>query len=211
MTDAVEPTRVVVFTTGGTIASVDDPAKGGVVPSGSAASLVEGLAIPGIAVEAVELARVSSMAITPSQVLDWSRRVAEVLEREDVRGAVLTTGTNAMEEVAFLLDLLHVQEKPLVVTGAMRPASAPAPDGPGNLRDAVLVAVTAECRGLGVLVTLNGTVHAAGHVRKASGQRLDAFVSPTSGPVARLDRRAAGDEVRLLTPHLGWRRFGQMR
>lgn len=198
MTASASPVRVVVFTTGGTIASERDAGRGGLVPARGAHEVVAGVAVPGVVLQTVELARTSSMAIRPATVLCWARQLAQVLARDDVAGAVLTTGTNAMEEVGFLLDLVHDSDKPLVVTGAMRPASHPAADGPGNLRDAILVASAPVARGRGVLVGMNGQVHAARHVRKASGQRLDAFVSPTLGPIGRIERSVSEDVVRLV-------------
>lgn len=189
---------VAVFTTGGTIASEHQPDRGGIAPSQGGPAVTAGLRLEHGAIEVVELACISSMAITPTMVLHWARHIDLTLDRPEVSGAILTTGTNGMEEVAFLLDILITNEKALVVTGAMRAASDPAPDGPGNLRDALLVASDPNCRGLGTLVTMNGEIHAARHVRKASGQKLDAFISPTLGPIGRIDRPADGDRVRVL-------------
>ena len=99
-------------------------------------------------------------------------------------GVVLTHGTDTLEETAFLLDRFWDREAPLVVTGAMRPASAPGADGPANLRDAVRAATAPSARGLGVLVVFDAHAHLADRVVKASSRGVSAFASEPSGPLA---------------------------
>ncbi|MCX7225545.1 MAG: asparaginase, partial [Burkholderiales bacterium] len=109
--------------------------------------------------------------------------------QEDVRGIVITHGTDTLEETAyFLLSVLPIAalaRKPVVLTCAMRPATALAPDGPQNLLDAVAVAnASGAC---GVLVVCAGVLHCALDVQKVHPYRLDAFGSGDSGPLGYLE------------------------
>jgi L-asparaginase len=117
-------------------------------------------------------------------------------EAAEGRGVVVAHGTDTLEEVAFLCDLVHGAEAPVVFTGAMRPASAPGADGPANLLDAIAAARAQEAADLGVVVVLAGEVHAARAVLKADSTAPGAFGSPGLGPLGRvvegrlrLDRR----------------------
>src|SRR5690606_35906081 len=109
------------------------------------------------------------------------------LETAGYDGAVITHGTNTLEETAFFLDLVLASDMPVVLTGAMRPANALSSDGQLNLVNAIRVAASPESRGRGVLVALNDTVHAARFVTKGSTFRVDAFRSPDVGPLGYAD------------------------
>ncbi|MDN5820222.1 MAG: asparaginase domain-containing protein, partial [Brachybacterium sp.] len=102
--------------------------------------------------------------------------------------------TDTLEETAFLLERYWDRDAPLVVTGAMRPASDLGADGPANLRDAMRTATAPSARGLGVLVVFDGHAHLADPVTKASSRSLSAFVSDPSGPLAIIEQ----DDLRLL-------------
>src|SRR3954464_9043400 len=123
-------------------------------------------------------------------------------------GVVVTHGTDTIEEVAYLCDLLYDGEAPIVFTGAIRPASSPGADGPANLTDAARAATSPECAGVGVLVCFAGELHAARAVRKDDSTSPRSFGSPQGGPIgwvgdesvrvaARPERRGALD-VRAL-------------
>jgi L-asparaginase len=96
---------------------------------------------------------------------------------------VVTHGTDTLEEAALLCDLLYSGKRPLVFTGAMRPAQTLGSDGEANLADALAVARCEAAAGLGVVVVLGGEIHAAQYVRKASSVALNAFESPIAGPI----------------------------
>jgi L-asparaginase len=115
-----------------------------------------------------------------------AQRLCVWLADESVQGIVVTHGTDTLEEAAFFLscvvpaDLLR--NKPVVLTCAMRPASAFTPDGPQNLLDACAVALDVASRG--VVVVCAGKVHSALQVQKVHPYRLDAFDSGEAGPLA---------------------------
>jgi L-asparaginase len=100
---------------------------------------------------------------------------------------VITHGTNTLEETAWLLQLLIDDPRPVVLVGAMRPATALSADGPLNLLQAVQVALSSDARGHGVLVVMDGQIHGAQRVTKLATQGVGAFASPDSGPLGWVD------------------------
>jgi L-asparaginase len=187
---------VTVLAAGGTIAMAG-PAAGGAAPEHGADALVA--AVPQLA-GAADL-RARTVDTRPSVQLDAAAALAiaraAAAEADGGRGVVVTHGTDALEEVALLCDLLYAGDAPIVFTGAMRPASAPGADGPANLLDAVAVAAAPDAAGLGVLVAFAGRVHAARAVRKIDSTAPDAFASPRLGPVGRVEEGRARISRRL--------------
>ena len=178
---------------GGTIVMSQDAAGGNARPDDSAGERLLAAVETGVAIQAHPLANVSSSDVRPhhlAAVLAAARTTVD----EGADGVVLTHGTDTLEETAFLLERYWDREAPLVVTGAMRPASDLGADGPANLRDAVRTATAPSARGLGVLVVLDGHAHLADQVTKASSRSVSAFASVPSGPLAIVER----DDLRLL-------------
>lgn len=170
---------------GGTIAMRSTGS--GASPAESAHSLVA--AVPGLA----QVAQVDARTLlnVPSASLEIPTLLALVPELEracadGAAGVVLTLGTDTMEEVAYLFDLLWRRPEPLVLTGAMRPADAPSADGPANLLAAATVAVSREATDRGCLVVMNDEVHSARWVRKTHTSSTAAFTSPVTGPTGRV-------------------------
>jgi L-asparaginase len=175
--------EVTVLAAGGTIAMAG---TGGAVPQLDAHALVAAIpeltGLPGLS--ARTLGTWPGVHVTQADALEIAR--VAVAEAATGRGVVVTHGTDTLEETAVLIDLLHGGDAPIVVTGAIRPASAAGADGPANLLDAVRAAGAAETAGLGVLVAFAGELHAARRVRKSDSVSPRAFSSPGAGPAGRV-------------------------
>ena len=175
--------EVHVIATGGTIAST---------PDGSLSGDALIAALPGLdtlaRVSVEQFANVGSSQITPDHWLGLSRRIAEVFHaRPALAGVVVTHGTDTMEETAYFLHLTLDDARPVVVTGAMRPARAIGADGPANLVAAIRAAVDPAARGRPGLVLMEDELHAAHTVTKTNTTRVDAFVSTSGGPLGVVD------------------------
>lgn len=183
-----------LLATGGTIASRHE--AGGHRPTASGADVLATAAVPpDCRVDVEDVTAVGSFAWQWSDLLALARRVEAALA-DGVDGVVVTHGTDAMEEVAFLISLLHDDSRPVVFTGAQRPFDHPAADGPANLADALLVASSPTARDRGVLLAFDGQVHPARGTTKVDTLSTRGFDSPGRGPVLRV----AGDRVLPLSP-----------
>jgi L-asparaginase len=107
--------------------------------------------------------------------------VDKLLADPEVSGAVITHGTDTLEETAWFLDLTVKSQKPVVCIGAMRGASEPDFDGPRNLENAVRIALSKEAVGKGTLLALNNQINSAREVRKTNTAQVETFNSGESG------------------------------
>lgn len=172
--------RIVVISTGGTIASRWQGS--GFAADAHGQEVMATAAVPAdVTIEVVDLFSVNSPRLTTAHQLTLLRTVHEVLADPDVDGIVVTHGTDTLEESAFLVDLHHDDPRPVVFTGAQLPLDAADGDGPGNLHDALLTASTT--RGLGVLVAFDGKVHAARGTVKTQTLAADAFADPSGARI----------------------------
>lgn len=176
----------VILGTGGTIAgraSRPGDNVGYVAGQVSVGDLLAGLpALHGVSLEVEQVAQVDSKDMHFGLWKGLLQRLSHHLARDEVRGVVVTHGTDTLEETAFFVHTVLRPVKPVVFTCAMRPATALVPDGPQNLLDAVMVAGHHEVGG--VVVACAGLVHAAEHVAKVHSYRVDAFDSGDAGPLA---------------------------
>ena len=177
--------KVVIITTGGTIAMKYDEVSNGLVPAISGDDLIQ--AVPAlkdvVAVEILEYSNVPSGHITPDMMFELASLVDKTAMSEDVAGIVITHGTDTQEETIYLLDLVCKTEKPICITGAMRGASETGPDGPANILAAVRTAACAEAAGRGALLIFNDEIHAAAEVTKTQTTSCSTFKSPGWGPL----------------------------
>ena len=175
--------RVRFIATGGTIAT-----RGGTrMTAEEVLQLVPGLhrhARP----EPEQFANVASTALTLDQWVQLARRINDVFTDDPgLTGAVVTSGTDSLEELAYFLHLTVRTPKPVVLVGAMRNAGALGYEGPANLLDAFRVAASAESRSKGVLVVLNDEINSAREVTKTDALRVQTFQSRQYGVLGVVD------------------------
>ena len=184
----IDLARILLLATGGTIAGQADD---GATLNSYTAGVLGGEDLLAAVPQLQELAAISVEQIANVDSADllfdhWRLlvgRIREAFQAEpDLTGVVISHGTNTLEETAWLLQLLIDDPRPVVLVGAMRPATALSADGPLNLFQAVQVAVSPEARGHGALVVMDGQIQAARQVTKVATQGVGAFASPGSGP-----------------------------
>lgn len=179
--------NVYILATGGTIAGVGTSSTATSYSAGQVT--IEALldAVPQIQeiaqVRREQVVNIGSQDMSDEVWLQLAVRVNELLQNPDIDGIVITHGTDTMEETAFFLDLTVDSPKPVVLTGAMHPSTSLSADGPLNLYNAVVVAASPDSRDRGVLVAMNGEVHAAARVAKMHTTAVQSFASPGFGPV----------------------------
>ncbi len=175
--------RVVILGTGGTIAGTAASRTDHVGYTAGQRGVAELLgALPADAAIGVESEQISQLDSKDMDHATWQRlaqRAGHHLARPDVAGLVVTHGTDTLEETAWFLHRVLAPDKPLVLTAAMRPATALSPDGPQNLSDALALARQRDARG--VLVLFGGQVFSALGLRKLQPYRVDAFGSADGG------------------------------
>lgn len=201
--------KVVVLGMGGTIAGRSDIAGDNVgytagevgVSDLLAAIPLLSLVLDDARLVSEQVAQINSKDLEDAHWLALARRVDHHLAQPDVVAVVITHGTDTLEETAYFLSRVLPREliaaKPVVLTCAMRPATALSPDGPQNVLDAMAVALhPGAC---GVMAVCAGAIHGADYLQKIHPYRLDSFDSGDAGPLGYVEEGV----VRLAT---GWPR-----
>jgi L-asparaginase len=174
---------VKIVATGGTIANT---------PSGRLHAGEVAEAIPALKkvarLEVEEVMRVGSSAITVENWLTLARRINEILAKEtEVRGVVVTHGSNTVEETGYFLSLTVKSDKPVVLTAAQRQFTTLSSDSPKNFLQAVRVAASEEARGKGALIVANDLINAARDVSKNITYRVETYSSRDIGALGFVD------------------------
>lgn len=176
--------KILLISTGGTISSKFDPAKG-YSPALSGADILS--ACPQITeiadIEVIQPCNVLSFALTPAKIMEITAVAKQKLTEEEFLGAVVTQGTATLEETSFLADLLWDLDAPLIFTGSMLNSSERDWDGPRNVLNSVITAASPAARRKGVMVCLGGEIHAARDVSKIHKTSLSPLISFNTGPL----------------------------
>lgn len=176
---------VIILGTGGTIAGAADSGTESGYSAGRLGidAMIE--AVPGIRslarITGEQIANVGSQDMSFDIMIRLANRINALFHAGAADGVVVTHGTDTMEETAYFLNLTVKTEHPVVMTGAMRPATAVSADGPLNLYNAVSVAADPDAAGRGVLVVMNDRIHGAHSLTKSNTTSVEAFISPITG------------------------------
>jgi len=200
-TAAANLPRILVLATGGTIAGQADPRATGAYKSGQITGEQLVQSVPGLdklaKLNAEQISSIGSQDMNDKVWFALARRIQQAFDKDEADGVIVTHGTDTLEETAFFLDNVVKGDKPVVIVGSMRPATAVSADGPGNLYEAVQVASDPRSRGRGVMAVLNDKIEAARSVTKTNTTSIETFVSPNGGPIGYVD--TAGG-IRFLAP-----------
>ncbi|HET6371491.1 MAG TPA: type II asparaginase [Nitrospiria bacterium] len=176
--------KIVILATGGTIAGAQASTTEAGYKAGSFSvdQLISAVpALKDIAdLSGEQVANIGSQTMTNEVWLKLAQRVNEVL-KGDAAGVVITHGTDTLEETAYFLSLVVKSDKPVVLVGSMRPATAIGADGPANLYNAVALAANPQAAGRGPLVVINDEIFYARDIQKMNSTQLDTFKGPNRG------------------------------
>lgn len=174
--------KILILHTGGTI-SMSEDATGKIKPNAQNPLAELPLDSQGqIQLVTEEIFNLPSPHITPAHMLQLSQRLRQAAA-EGFDGAVVTHGTDTLEETALFLDLTLTSTMPVVVTGAMRSSNEIGSDGLYNFRTAIMVASANASVGKGVVVVMNDEIHSARYVTKTHTTNVATFRTPTFGPI----------------------------
>jgi L-asparaginase len=183
---AADLPKIRVLATGGTIAGAQASAtdygyKSGAYDVNSLLSAVPNLDKLAV-ITGEQVANIGSQDMSDEIWLKLGKRVNAVLASPEAEAVLITHGTDTLEETSYFLSLVTKSDKPVVMVGSMRPATAISADGPGNIYNGVAVAANAGAKGKGTLVVLNDTIHFARNVVKTDTTSVQTFESINRGP-----------------------------
>ena len=179
--------KVVIVATGGTIAGSAESATAAGYSSGAVGVDILIQAVPQLKdvaeVKGEQVASIGSQDMNDEVWLKLANSVNKLLADPTVDGVAVTHGTDTLEETSYFLDLVVKSDKPVVMTGSMRPSTAMSADGPLNIFNAVSIAADKTARGRGVLVAIDDDVHAAHDLIKTHTTDVATFSSGEAGLV----------------------------
>ena len=179
--------KVIILATGGTIAGVGEYGKTTGYKPGTLTADELLFAIPDLGkiadIEAIQICNINSDDITAEIWIRLANTINTLAEDPEVLGFVITHGTDTMEETAYFLNLTVKTDKPVVLTGSMRPASSLSADGPMNLYESVCVAASEEAVGRGVLIVFSDRIYSARSVIKTSTYNVMAIAAGEAGSI----------------------------
>lgn len=188
--DAQTLPKIKILATGGTIAGKGASANRSAYTSGqvSVKDLID--AVPGLDkvanISGEQIANVGSQDMTVDIWLKLNKRINEIFANNEADGIVITHGTDTQEETAYFLSLTLRSDKPVIITGSMRPSTGISADGPKNIFDAVTVAASKQAQHAGVLLVFNENIFTGRGAVKTSTTHVGAFTDPNSGPVGQV-------------------------
>ena len=181
--------KILLLSTGGTIASKVDYRTGAVTPALSATELYE--AVPEIAkianVDAEVLFSEYSENLQPEHWLEIAKKVDSVTD-SDYTGIIIAHGTDTMHySSAFLSFALSGFKKPIVLVGSQRSSDRPSSDAALNLIAATKFLVRYSSKGVFVVMHHNESdkaiaCHLGTRVRKNHTSKRSAFETIGSPP-----------------------------
>jgi len=184
--NAQKPT-IAILATGGTIAGAGESEVSSAYKSGAVTVDKLLVAVPQVKdlalIKGEQVAQIGSQDMNNDIWLKVAKRLNELANDPSIDGFVITHGTDTMEETAFFLNLIAKTDKPIVMTGAMRPSTALGADGPRNLYDAVLTASSPLSKGKGVMVVMDDKIYSADDITKTMTTAVETFQCPNFGPL----------------------------
>lgn len=176
---------IAIIATGGTIAGSGEKGKTAVYHAGEIdiGSIIQTIPeINDIAfIKSFQLMNIDSNEMTKERWIELKNEIEIILKDETIDGAVVTHGTDTLDETAYFLTLTLNVKKPVVITGAMRPATATSADGPFNLYQAICLAVHEESYDQGVLALFSNTIYSGRDIQKVNNFKIDAFDQKSLG------------------------------
>jgi L-asparaginase len=182
--------RVKILATGGTIAGAGGDAakagyKAGALPIDDLLS-----AVPQIhkyaTVTGEQISSIGSQDMSIEIWMKLNKRINEIFANNEADAVVITHGTDTQEETSFFLNLTLRSDKPVVITGSMRAATAISADGPKNLFDAVVVAASPESKGKGPIVVFSENIYDARDIVKTNSTHMEPYTAPNAGPIGQV-------------------------
>ena len=181
--------KVLLLSTGGTIASTVDYRTGAVTPALTASDLND--AVPEIAnianVDAQVLFSEYSENLQPEHWIETAKKLNEIAD-SDYKGIVIAHGTDTMHySSAFLSFALSGFPIPVVLVGSQRSSDRPSSDAAVNLLAAIRFVVKIKTKGVFIVMHHNDTddtvaCHLGTRVRKNHTSKRSAFETIGNNP-----------------------------